>query len=184
VRWSRARKAFARALPVAVFAFCGTVAAVAAAPSVKEHELKAAYIYNFAKFTTWPSASFSSPTAPLIVGIAGNEQVAAALASQVKNRTVNGHSVEVRSLAPSQGIADLHILYGADDASLASLQQAFVTQGLLTIGDTAQFAARGGVIRFVIDGDRLQFEINSGAAKRADLTLSSQLLMLARAVSK
>jgi hypothetical protein len=174
----------AGALPAVLFALCASIAAAAEAPSVKEHELKAAYIYNFAKFTTWPATSFSGPAAPLVVGIAGNERVATALANQVRSRTVNGHSIEVRSLAANQGVADLHILYAADDASLASLQRAFTTPGLLTIGETERFAARGGMIRFVIDGNHLQFEINSAAAKRADLSLSSQLLMLARAVSK
>jgi hypothetical protein len=184
VRWSHARKAFACTFAAALLVLVTAMTAAADEPSAKEHELKAAYIYNFAKFTTWPAASFSSPDAQLIVGIAGSEQVAAALASQVKSRTVGGHSIEVRSLAANQSIADLHILYAADDASLVSLRQAFATPGLLTIGDTERFAADGGIIRFVIHGNRLQFEIDSGAAKRADLTLSSQLLMLARTVSK
>jgi hypothetical protein len=183
-RLARVRSALASAIPAALFAVCATMTATAEAPAAKEHELKAAYIYNFAKFTTWPATSFSSPTAPLVVGIIGNEPVATALASQVKSRTVNGHSVEVRALAANQSIADLHILYAADDASLASLQQALATPGLLTIGETARFAARGGIIRFVIDRNHLQFEINSASAKRLDLSLSSQLLMLARTVSK
>jgi hypothetical protein len=184
VRWSRAGKLFARAFPAALLVLFATVTATADEPSAKEHELKAAYIYNFAKFTTWPSASFATPDAKLVVGIVGSEQVAAALASQVKSRTVSGHSIEVRSLAANQNIADLHILYTANDVSLVSLRQAFVTPGLLTIGDTERFAADGGIIRFVILEDHLQFEINSGAAKRADLTLSSQLLMLARTVTR
>jgi hypothetical protein len=154
--------------------------------SAKEQELKAAYIYNFAKFTTWPDSRFSSSTAPLVIGVMGSEPVATALATQVRNHSVNGRSVDVRLMTPDQDIGALHVLYiaTANGETLPRLQHALPAPGLLTIGDSEKFLAAGGVIRFVIDGDRLQFQIDVTAAQRAQISLSSQLLMLARSVRK
>jgi hypothetical protein len=154
--------------------------------SVKVHELKAAYIYNFTKFTSWPATSFADEKAPLVIGVLGNESFAKTLRDLVNGHAVNGHAVEVRDLLPSQSLQGLHVLYVdvSVEAQLGTAEDLFASPGMLTVGESEQFTARGGVIRFVVDGARLQFEINVSAAQRAGLVLSSQLLMLAKAVRK
>jgi hypothetical protein len=154
--------------------------------AVKEYELKAAYLYNFTKFTSWPAMSFATESAPLVIGVLGNENFAKALSTVVKGQAVNGHAVEVRALMPSQALQGLHVLYVdvSVEGQLAMMGAALASPGMLTVGESEQFAAWGGAIRFVVDGDRLEFDINLPAAQRAGLGLSSQLLMLARSIRK
>lgn len=151
-------------------------------PAARESDLKAAFIYNFAKFTTWPAASFTSAQAPLVMGLIGNEEVATALEAQLKARLVAGHPIEVRKLTGPTVPADIHLIYidARADEMLPALSATFARAGLLTIGDSETFMNRGGMIRFVVEAERLHFQINPAAAERAGLKLSSQLLMLAK----
>ena len=54
--------------------------------------------------------------------------------------------------------------------------------GALTVGDTKGFADCGGVINFVLENDRVQFEVNRKAAEQAGLKISSKLLSVAKLV--
>jgi hypothetical protein len=159
-------------------------ATAADAPTLKQYELKAAYIYNFAKFTAWPPGSFTTPEDPLVIGILGNEQIASVLEKLTAARAVNGRKVEVRVISSAASTGSLHVLYvdESQDLRLDALAKSLSRTGLLSIGESERFLSAGGTIRFIVGDDRLQFEINSSAARLAGLTLSSQLLMLAKAV--
>jgi hypothetical protein len=151
--------------------------ALAGPASVREDELKAAYIYNFAKFTRWPGVGASGVPNPLVIGVLGDERVADSLAVLTRGRTVAGSPVEVKAIGPGAVPANLHILYiSASQRPDSSLFQ----PGRLTIGETEEFTQNGGIIRLLVESDRLQFEIDNDHAQKAGLSLSSQLLMLAR----
>lgn len=145
--------------------------------SAREEELKAAYIYNFAKFTRWPSV----PN-PLVIGVLGDQRVADSIAVLTRGRAVGGSPIEVRSVSANAIPGDLQILYvaGSQDAALTP---ALFQPGRLTIGETETFTQNGGIIRLFVESDRLRFEIDNHQAQKAGLTLSSQLLMLARKVN-
>jgi hypothetical protein len=147
--------------------------------SAREYELKAAYIYNFAKFTRWPGAGESGVPNPLVIGVLGNERVADSIAALTRGRTIAGSAIEVKSFGPHDIPANLHIVYVGDSPLTPELFQA----GRLTIGETEAFTQNGGIIRLFVESDRLRFEIDNGHAQKAGLTLSSQLLMLARKVT-
>jgi hypothetical protein len=53
----------------------------------------------------------------------------------------------------------------------------------LTVGESADFLSLGGMINFVLEEDRVSFEINLEAAERHRLKLSSKLLAVARVVN-
>ena len=161
-------------------------AAASEMESAKEYELKAAYIYNFTKFTSWPITSFPDESAPLMIWVLGNERIAAALETLVKGHTSNGRPISVRAVPRASDREGLHVLYVdvSQDAKLTAVKAAFSSPGLLTVGESQRFADLGGAIRLIVEGERLQFEISSQATQRAGLTLSSQLLMLAKAVRK
>jgi hypothetical protein len=152
--------------------------------SAKESELKAAFIFNFIRFTAWPATSFASEQAPLVVGVFGDASVGPALEHLVANRTVNGRPIEVRVGASLSRTEDMHVLYvdAARESSVAEKPSLLGRKNLLTIGDSDRFLGAGGIIRFLIEGERLRFEVNAAASQAAGLTLSSQLLMLATKV--
>jgi hypothetical protein len=154
--------------------------------SVREYDLKAAYLYNFTKFASWPAGSFSAPQAPLVVAVLGDERLIAALEALTRGRFVNGHPVSVKSWSPQLVTAGLHVLYvdSAHELQLPKMSGAFMARGVLTVGETDAFLAAGGAIRLTVEGDRLQFEISTAATERAGLGLSSQLLMLAKTIRR
>jgi hypothetical protein len=155
-----------------------------AATSVREYELKAAYIYNFAKFTRWESAGAAGIPNPLIIGVLGDERLADSLAALTRGRNVGGSPVIVKSLAPDEIPPEASIVYVApsQDAALGNLAPTLFRAGRLTIGESDRFRDSGGIIFLVVQDARLQFEIDNARAQRAGLALSSQLLALARKV--
>ena len=156
----------------------------AEAAPVKEYELKAAYIFNFAKFARWSTAGSSGVPNPLVIGVLGDERVASSLAALTRDRNISGSPIEVKLLNPNSIPSDLGILFVAasQDAVLSKLAPALFRPGRLTIGESDLFREGGGIINLVVQGDRLQFEIGNSRAQNAGVTLSSQLLALARRV--
>jgi hypothetical protein len=68
---------------------------------------------------------------------------------------------------------------GRADQLLAAVRNSHV----LTVGDSTDFLARGGVVTFVTEGDRVRFDVNVTEAQKAGLRISSRLLRVARRVS-
>ena len=158
--------------------------AQAALPPAQEHEVKAAFIYNFTKFVEWPANRFEQPAAPLVIGVAGNTPVATALQIAVRGRYVNEHPLQVVMLSRPEDARQLHLLFipAAEEHRLAGWIAAAAGAGVLTVGESTGFLQRGGAINFVQQADRVRFEIHLGAAEHAGLRVSAQLLKLAIAV--
>jgi hypothetical protein len=152
----------------------------------EESALKAAFTYNFAKFTEWPAAAWGEGGGKLRMCVAGGGNggaFAQALAGLAGKPPVQGKEVQVVQLVRRDEAAGCHMLVVTDQVKaveewLASVQG----QPVLTVGDVPQFIERGGMIGLVIEGDRVRFEANIEPAQRGHLKLSSQLLKLARTV--
>jgi hypothetical protein len=153
-------------------------------PAASEDELKAVFLFNFAKYVSWPARTF--PDGTLRVCALAEGRFTRRLDAVITGETVDGRAV-VRPAAPRlQAIADTcHILYvsAAEQTRLDEVLAAVHAAPVLTVGETDAFRARGGMVTFVKDGDRVRFDINQTEAQRAGLTISSRLLRLARRVS-
>jgi hypothetical protein len=162
----------------------GTPRAAAAATSVKEAQIKAAFLYNFTKFVAWPEASFAAPGDAFVVGLFGDSALQQALEATVKDRRVNGRSIIVKRVVTPVEARAVHLLFveAAEEASFADVWQKIADSTVLVVGESPQFLASGGCIRLILDEQRLRFEINASAAERARLRISSQLQKLAVAV--
>lgn len=146
---------------------------------VPENPLKAAFVFNFAKYVEWPESA--SGNGPLVACVASGDGLAAAL-SQFEGRMVGGRSFQVQRPATPADAGGCHLVVVAEAAgrrNVAWLRQ-LPAQGVLTVGDSEGFIDEGGMIGLVRSGDRLQFDINQPALQRAGLRASSQLLKLAR----
>jgi hypothetical protein len=148
-----------------------------------EYEVKAAFLYNFAKFTEWPAGSFAGDQAPLTICVLGDDPFGKAF-NPIRSKTVKNRPVAVREIADVDAAGGCHLLFIAAseqthaDAILGSLGK----RSVLTVSDMKKFAQSGGMISFVMVDDKVRFEINNGAADRAGLKISSQILKLARNV--
>lgn len=154
------------------------------AAASKEHQIKAAFLYNFARYVDWPADRFGDENSPLVVAVLGKHPIEQELSSLAKERSAKGRPVEVRLVTSPEEIASAHILFvptGEEARLPPSLRD---TAGVLTVGESAEFARRGGVITFILVADKIRFEINQGSGERAGLKLSGQLLKLATVLRK
>jgi len=150
---------------------------------VEEYKVKAAFLYNFTKFVEWPDSAFRDPSAPFVVAVLGDDPFGDAL-DVLKGKTAQGRPIVVRRAASLDALGRFHLLFVAtsEKSRLESVLPAAEAMHALTVGDAPGFRSQGGVIQLVRDGDRIGFEVNPDASRRAGLKISSKLLGLARAV--
>jgi hypothetical protein len=145
-----------------------------------EYQLKAAFLFNFAKFVTWPERAFASPDTPLTIGIVGDDPFGPLLRDIVVGKTANGRRIQVKNLRRDDKPGDCHILFISRSEKdrvqdiLASIQN----RNVLTVSEVERFAHSGGVINLVVVAESVRFEINPQAAERAGLQVSSKLVGL------
>ena len=151
-----------------------------AADTSSEYRVKAAYLYNFAKFIRWPEKTFASVDSPLVIGVLGKNPFNGEL-TPLADKTVRNRKIIVRQFATIDNVTDCHLLYVSDTASrqLRAALQLLRVKPMVTIGDNEDFCKFGGVIQFVTRRDRLRFVINLDVAKDNDIHIDSQLLSLA-----
>lgn len=178
---------FLRFLPFIVFILSvvpGAREASCAEPrKPTEYEVKAAYIYNFAKFVEWPSGKSQVAGAPLNVCVVGRDPFGSAL-DAIEGKVVGGRKIQLRRNPPQQVPGGCAILFisGSESEQVGRVVANLDNSNVLTIGDTEGFAEKGVMINFFMEEKRVRFEINPRAAGRAGLRISSNLLKLARIV--
>jgi hypothetical protein len=157
---------------------CKPQAAVFSADAVK-----AAFLYRFASYVEWPE---DAPSGPLVIGVAGAEEIAGQLDQLLPRMTVNGKPAEVRRVSDVDDLAGVHILYVAPGAMkrTRSLRSAVVTRPVLVVSDLEGGLDSGSVINFIETNRNVRFEISLVAADRAHLRITSALLSVAARVER
>ncbi len=172
---------------VVVIAACmaaGLVPYAHAEPAFDEQAVKAAFIFNFAKFVEWPQKAFADTGTPITIGILRNNAFADVLERTVKDKTVDGRKLVVKRFNKVRDIQKCHIVFvsASEKASVSDVLDRAKGTSWLTIGETEGFAQRGGIINLIKEEKRFRFEINVKSAKKAELKISSKLLKLAKIV--
>jgi hypothetical protein len=182
-RWKR-RVAALVCLHVWAVAPVGLIAATQTQAS-NAPALKAAFLFNFAKFTEWPSDGLA-PGQKLSLCVLGDAPVADALTQTIEGRNIERHELTVQLVKADGPIRSCHLLYlgSLDVQQSAQLLRTLAGAAVFTVADSDGFAESGGVIQLILEGDRVRFAVNVAAAKRARLTLSSKLLGLAKIVKE
>jgi hypothetical protein len=174
----------------AIAILLGCVLLLAGAPSQAadraptEDEVKAAFLYSFAKFIEWPPDAFPGSGAPFVITTLGDDAFAEILDAALRGKTIRDRRLSVRRVARAEDVDASHILFIGDSEAeqLARILKQLDGAAILTVGDMDHFAERGGVVNFRTENNRVRFEINLAAAEKARLKISSQLLKLARIV--
>lgn len=149
----------------------------------REYEVKAAFIYNFARFVEWPDRAFESPEAPIVVGILRRDPFGNALARALDGKTVNGRSFVIRRYARLMDLEPPAVLF-LGGTGLRTMQTALTLlrgSPVLTVCETGRFDRLGGIVGFFVEDRRVRFVIDVRAAERAGLRISSRLLELSQA---
>jgi hypothetical protein len=152
------------------------------AQSANEYQVKAAFLYNFAKFVEWPSEAFSYSSAPLVVGVMGDDPFGSTLDQAIAGKVVNGHPLMIKRLKWGQDLRGCHILFisSSERKRLGQIFDSLRGANVLTIGESDRFGQEGGIITFVMEEEKVRFEINTSVADQSRLRVSSKLLALAK----
>lgn len=174
--------AAARRLGCVVATALWAVATVLAA-EVSEDAVKAGFILNFAKFTDWPASAGGGDR--LLICSLGSGALSGALES-LQGRIVKGRAVRVRGATRPSELHECQILFIAADEEerIEWILQRVASLPVLTVSDAPHFVNAGGMIGLFQENDRLRFDINLAMARQNNLTLSSNLLRLARVVKQ
>jgi hypothetical protein len=149
-----------------------------------EYQIKAAFLYKFAGFVQWPTAAFGETSTSLIVGVVGEDPFGRALDETINGKTINGLPFMIKRLKWGQDLRACQILFisSSERKRLPQIIAGLKGASVLTVGETGQFTQQGGVINFVMEENKVRFEINAEAAGAARLKISSKLLSLAKSV--
>jgi hypothetical protein len=162
------------------------LATTAQAQRVSEQNVKAAYVYNLARFVEWPAQSLHTHTAPITLCILGQTPVSSALAEAVKGEKIDDRALLVQPLSTARQAGGCHVLFiaASERKDLHVILSDLKDVGLLTVGETEEFLDEGGAVNFKLEGTKVRIEINMNAVDRQKLRISPRLLSLARVVRK
>jgi hypothetical protein len=151
-----------------------------------EYELKATYLYNFGRFVQWSEGAAAAKGDSFPICIFGQDPFGTVLDTTLSGESINGKPVVAKRVSKPQDALDCRVLYisVSEESRLKEIIAGLDKAGVLTVSDIPQFSQRGGMIQFVVVGNKVRFEVNLTSAQDAGLTLSSDLLKVAVAVRK
>jgi hypothetical protein len=149
-----------------------------------EYQVKAAYLLNFTRYVEWPPQVFTAPGAPLTICVLGHDPFGTVLDATVQGRLTQGRVLQVRRIRTAREVSGCQLVFISRETwrTQPELPKTLQSLGLLTVGETNQFAQEGGVIGFVLQEETVRFVVNAEARDRAGLRISSRMLSLAAAV--
>lgn len=148
-----------------------------------EYKVKAAFLYNFAKFVEWPDLKNADSSYPFIFGVLGDDPFGSEL-DNIQNKVVAGRPISIKRFASLDDYKPCHILFINIEEKdiLKTMLLQLKNKNVLTVGDAEGFAKTGGMIGFIEKKNKIRFEINVIAAEQSDIKISSNLLKLATIV--
>jgi len=153
-------------------------------PSV-EYQVKAAFLYNFARFIEWPPDAFPSEKSPITFCVYGPDPFGNSLDDVIRGKSVNNREFLARRPRdyPELRTCQLVFVSEKEDKHLGEILSSVKGSSVLLVGESQDFAERGGTVQFFLENNKLRFAVNVDAAKRARLQISSKLLALAKIVA-
>ena len=176
---------FRSALMVLVAALLATFGhSFAYSQAISEDKVKAAYLYNFAKFVEWPENSFQDALAPIHLCVLNDPSIESELSQVVRDKRITGRAVVVVPIQNGEQGRNCQILFINSAQSWQAEHIIKVLQGasVLTVGETTGFVEQGGIVNFVVQNDQVHFQVNHRAATQNKLRMSARLLSVAKRV--
>ena len=169
----------------------------AASSSNKEYKVKAAFIYNFAKYVTWPESSFETQESKLVIGVVGKNPFGTALDKTLKGKKIHNREIQIKYFKKPQDITKTHILFvsNTEKGNVSKIASKVQGNSTLTISDMKNLINRSnfcifsfinnkGMLGFIKEKNRVRFQIDLKAIRKENLKVSAKLLKLAQKVNK
>lgn len=150
---------------------------------LREYDVKAACLFNIAKFCDWPAKAFPSPSAPLIIGVLGDDPFGPVLDRIVKGRIVNGRPIVIRRGSDYSDFAEAHVVFiaASERVRASRICAALENENVLCVGDSDETEPFTAIHFSVVEGKTV-FSVKLTRAAHAGVHVSSKLLALAKSV--
>jgi hypothetical protein len=177
----------ARLFAIALIVLRGLLGATpiwAQATPPSEYQVKAAFIYNFAKFVDWPPDAFTDEKSPLALCVYGKDPFGSALDDAIRGKSIGTRDLVVRRTRKLQELNACQIVFitSSESDQLPEILDGLHSSSALIVGESPHFAEQGGQIQFLLEDKRIRFSINVDSVNRARFRMSSKLLALAQIV--
>ncbi len=151
--------------------------------SASEYQVKAAYLYNFAKLTEWPAHILPNGESRLVIGVVGgDDEFIDTLRKTIAGRSVGTHAITVKRASSEPELQSCHLLFFRSSGGAKRTEGAIstATAGVLLVGEEDGFLQHGGMINLVLKNGTVRFEVDQASLDRANIHLNPELLALAR----
>ena len=177
------RKSFAFSFVLGILLLLQSFPAAGQRPS--EYQVKAAFLYNFPNFIEWPAETVPDTATTLTIGILGDDPFGKAF-EPFAEKTIKGRQVAVRRSNRLQELPVCQILFICDSEKkyLPQILEHLQGRSVLTVGETEGFGQAGVIVNFILQDNKVRFEVNLAAAEGAGLKFSAKLLKLALIVQE
>jgi hypothetical protein len=158
------------------------IAALAQGQNAEEYQLKAAFLYNFAKFVEWPAQTFKRISDPIVICVLGRNPFGHALEEAVAGKSVGGRAIVAREVPDAKEASSCQIVFvsSSERKHWRAILDGVKSGAVLTVGESDEFATSGGIITLKLEDGKVRFLINVDAAEQGKLRISSKLLSLAQ----
>jgi len=171
--------------------FCAATVLLGAAIRVRaeaadtEHQVKAAFLFNFAQFIEWPPSAFTDTNAPIVIGVLGTDPFGDSLDETVRDETIHGRKLVIQRARKIENLKNCQMIFisRSEKNRVDEVLAALDGKPVLTVGEIDGFAEQGGAINFYREGNKVRFEINPLVTRRNGLKVSSELLSLGKIVT-
>jgi hypothetical protein len=146
-----------------------------------EYQVKAAFLYNFAKFIQWPSEAFTETTSPFTICVLGQDPFGAVLDEAVRGERIERRPLAIWRAEDPAATAGCHILFvsRSEEGRYRELLALVNTRRVLTVSEAPRFIDDGGHVSFFREGNRIRFTLNADALEHSELQVSSKLMQVA-----
>jgi YfiR/HmsC-like len=183
-RWPHALRFSMQLCAIALLSLAGATSILSQGTPSVEYQLKAAFLFNFAKFVAWPPDAFPGGNAPITLCVFRHDPFGSALDEVIREKAINNRELLARRIhdLPELRTCQLVFVSEREEKQLPEILDILKGASALVVGESTDFAERGGAVQFFLESNKLRFAINVDAIQRARLQASSKLLALARIV--
>jgi hypothetical protein len=148
------------------------------------YEIKAAYLFNFAKFVEWPPSPSRNAAEPFRIGVLGEDPFKDTLDRLLRGKLIDRRPFEIRRSRKVEDLKGSHILFisASEKDRVKEILGSISSLPILTVAEMEGFTGSGGAVKFYRQEASIRIEINTDAVARARLKASAKLLQVARLV--
>lgn len=146
--------------------------------------LRAGFLVNFAKLSSWPDTRFETPDSPVRLCLHDADPNTKALSQSLGGKPVGARALQIVPINDLKSVkgGNCHIAYLGPELQtrLDELVPALAATGSLVVDEGSRFTWPDGMIRLFLEDGRMRFELNLSAVERAELKIDPRLIRLAR----